>query len=203
MNLAIENKILFDVQKSLTAYLPNGQLWEACNVPGTNLNALLAGLSGTLLDVGEFYRVYNSEFIPTQEGTAFLVNWERAVGIPDDCFSGQGSIDERRRDVIVKLSALGVQTLDDFVRLGQIFGVSITITHGATINGFTYKFPIRFFRNKADSIFTIIVTFDLFQDNFPWIFPVVFGDSDFEVLKCLINKLVPVNVGVIYPQEEV
>ena len=75
MSLAIENRILDEVTESLAAYLPGGELWEAALVPGTNLNAVLLGLSGELLNVETFNQIYNSEFIPSSEGTSFLEDW--------------------------------------------------------------------------------------------------------------------------------
>jgi len=41
---------------------------------------------------------------------AFLDEWERALGIPDDCFDLANTDDERRINILTKLAALGVQT---------------------------------------------------------------------------------------------
>ena len=89
MSLLIETKTIEEVHQSLAAYLPGGPLWEGAIVPGTNINAVMAGLSGLLLDTEIFAQIYNSEFIPSSEGTSFLEDWEQAVGIPDECFPGE------------------------------------------------------------------------------------------------------------------
>ncbi len=108
---------------SLAAYLPGGELFESAYIPGTNFNALLAGLSGELLRAENFLFLYNSQFIP-DDTTVFIEEWESAVGIPDDCFSiDEGDTNEERRlNILVKLASLGVQTAADFVNLALILG---------------------------------------------------------------------------------
>lgn len=124
MSFEIDTKTLEEVQESLLAYFPGGVLWEGAIVPGTNLNAITLGISGGLLDLATFNQIYNSEFIPSTEGTSFLENWEQALLIPDGCFPGSTSPDreERRLHVLVKLASLGIQTSADFERLAAIMG---------------------------------------------------------------------------------
>lgn len=130
MNLNIDNKIFEDVQRSLVAYLPGGILWEsgAGLIPGTNLNAIMAGLTGLMLDVDVFNKIYNSEFIPSSAGTDFLENWEQAVGIPDSCFPGPDEPlrSNRRLHVLIKLASSGIQTVADFENLAAILGFPTT-----------------------------------------------------------------------------
>lgn len=110
---------------SLAAYLPGGELFESAYIPGTNLNALLAGLSGELLRTENFMFLYNSQFIPDNT-TVFIEEWEAAVGIPDDCFKidEDDTNEERRLNILVKLASLGVQTASDFENLAIILGFS-------------------------------------------------------------------------------
>jgi len=124
LSFQLVNKTLAEVQQSLAAYLPGGILWEAALVPGTNLNAVLAGQSGILLDTEVFNQIYNSEWMPTSEGTNFLEDWEQAISIPDDCFPGPDEPDReiRRLHVIVKLASLGIQTSDEFENLATLLG---------------------------------------------------------------------------------
>jgi len=124
MSFDIDTKTLEEVQKSLVAYFPGGQLWEGAIVPGTNINAITLGLSGGLLDLAIFNQIYNSEFIPSTAGTSFLENWEQALLIPDGCFPGAAESDReiRRLHVLVKLASLGIQSSADFERLATILG---------------------------------------------------------------------------------
>jgi len=188
--LTIENKLLIETQESLAAYLPGGELWESALVPDTNLNALLLGLSGALLDVQNFMAVYNSEFIPSQPGTSFLEDWEQAVGIPDECFPGPEETDReiRRLHVLVKLASLGVQTSDDFVDLATILGFPGTTVESGIDAGIA----------EPEGQFTIVVTFPFSGNNFPLIFPVLFGSDQFAILECLFTKLKPDNCDIIF-----
>lgn len=108
---------------SLAAYLPGGELFESAYIPGSNFNALLAGLSGELLRAENFMFLYNSQFIP-DETTVFIEEWESAVGIPDNCFtiSSSDTNEQRRLNILVKLASLGVQTVADFENLAVILG---------------------------------------------------------------------------------
>ena len=124
MSFVIDTKSLEETQESLIAYFPGGVLWEGAIVPGTNLNAITLGISGGLLDLATFNQIYNSDFIPSTEGTSFLENWEQALLIPDGCFPGSTEPDRdiRRLHVLVKLASLGIQTSGDFERLATIMG---------------------------------------------------------------------------------
>lgn len=188
MSLFIENKILKDVQQSLAAYLPGGPLWESAQIPGTNLNAVIAGISGILLDTEIFNQLYNSDFIPSSPGTSFLENWEQAVSIPDDCFPGpeESSRETRRLHVLVKLASLGVQTSDDFVNLANILGFVGTTVQSGIDTGIA----------EPEGQFTIVVTFGFSGNDFPLTFPILFGSAQFSILECLFGKLKPDNCAI-------
>lgn len=132
MSLNIARHSQSETVRSLAAYLPGGELFESAFIPGSNFNALLAGLSGELLRAENFLFLYNSEFIP-DETTVFIEEWEAAVGIPDDCFIiTEGQTNEvRRRNILVKLASLGVQTVDDFENLAVLMGFpDVTVLPG-------------------------------------------------------------------------
>lgn len=189
-NLSIKKRSLAEVQKSLSDYLPGGVLWEGARIPGTNLNALIAGLSGILLDVEIFNQIYNSEFIPSSEGLNFLENWEKVLVIPDGCFPGPQESDReiRRLHVLVKLASLGVQTSDDFIRLAEILGFPGTEVKSGIDGGIA----------EPEGQFTIIVNFQFVGNEFPLIFPLPFGSDQFNILECLFLKLKPANCKIIF-----
>lgn len=123
MSLTIERHNETEMLQSLAAYLPGGELFQAAFIPGSNFNTLLAGLSGELLRAENYLFLYNSEFIP-DETTVFIEEWESAVGIPDDCFTTTATEtnEVRRRNILVKLASLGVQTVGDFENLAVLLG---------------------------------------------------------------------------------
>lgn len=113
--------------QSLADYMPGGPLFAARNIQESNFRQLLRGLAGELFTAQGYLITLEKEYFPNATNL-FLSEWEKALGIPDDCFSGTGDNNERRRDILVKLSALGVQTAGDFVALGALFGKVITVT---------------------------------------------------------------------------
>ena len=184
--------------QSLANYLPGGQVFGPKNKNNSNLRKLLRGMAGELFTADGYIRTYQQEIIP--DGTVlFIGEWEKAVGIPDSCFPGTGSIDERRLHVLVKLASLGVQTAQDFVDLAALFSVTITVTAGSTPGGFPMTFPIRLFGPAA--YFTIIIQFTVQSANrFPLTYPITFGDGTIALLECLFTKLKPANCDLIFEQ---
>lgn len=199
MNL-FERRDLEQYTNSLAAYLPGGILFASKSVNNSNFRKLLRGMAGELFRSNGLLKEYSEEILPDQT-VKFISEWESALGIPDDCFSGTGTIDERRRDVLVKLAALGVQTADDFIALGVTFGATVQVRAGSVNGTFPLLFPIILFDNVKQARFTIIVTFTVQQaSRFPLTFPFTFGDSGIAILECLFQKLKPANCDIIFEQ---
>jgi len=185
---------------SLAAYLPGGALFASRSVKDSNFRKLLTGMAGELFRANGLLRDYSCEFLPDQTNK-FLNEWESTLGIPDDCFSGTGSNDDRRRDVLVKLAALGVQTSQDFVDLGATFGVTVIVRAGINEITFPLTFPVVMFTTETEARFTIVVRFTVQESSrFPLIFPFTFGDGKIAILECLFTKLKPANCNIIFKQ---
>lgn len=186
--------------QSLVNYLPGGRLFRSANVSNSNFRGLLKGLAGELLRCDRNIRLYLDEILPDKT-VIFIDEWERALGIPDSCFPGTGTVDQRRLHVLIKLASLGVQTNSDFVALGALFGVTVTIESGSVSGIFPMTFPIVLFDSAREAYFTIFVTFTVpAASRFPLTFPFIFGSSDIAILECLFNKLKPANCNVIFKQ---
>lgn len=186
MTFIVQKPDIENVIKSMAAYLPGGRLFEAALVEDTNLNDLLQGLSSILLDAENYLYIYNSEFIPDNT-TVFIDDWERVLGIPDDCFPGPSEPDLsiRRKHILIKLASLGAQTVQDFINIADILGFPGTQVIPGVDAGVT---PI----NEAR--FTIVVNFLLPPENiFPLNYPIPFGTEQFAILQCLFTKLKPAN----------
>ena len=173
---------------ALAAYLPDGRTFEAKGISGSNVRQLLEGMSAELKRSQEYINTLNQEFIPDQT-VLFLDEWERALGIPDSCFSGSGSSDERRRDILTKLASLGVQTIEDFENVAAIFGVSATVQAGIDSSVV--------FNSLRDARYTIVVSVSSIE-GFPYTFPLLFGSSTVALLECIFNKLKPDNCQVLF-----
>jgi uncharacterized protein YmfQ (DUF2313 family) len=186
--------------RALAAYLPNGKTFEAKNLAGSNFNQLLRGLAGELFTAEGYLITLEREYFPDAT-VLFLDEWEQALGIPDACFSGTGTLNERRRDILVKLASLGVQTADDFVELGAVFGVTVTITPGVEAGSFPMTFPFVLFGSPSEARFTIFVTLSGVDiSTFPYTFPILFGSTEIGVLECLFKRLAPDNCNVVFKQ---
>lgn len=186
--------------QALADYLPNGRLFEAKNIGDSNFRQLLRGIAGELFTAQGYLKTLDQEYIPDQT-VLFLDEWERALGIPGDCFSGTGSNDERRRDILVKLASLGIQTEEDFVMLAEMFGVAVTVTPGLDEIQFPLIFPVLMFSTKSEARFSIVVEFTVLDTSrFPLVFPFQFGDDAIAILECLFNKLKPSNCNIIFQQ---
>lgn len=183
---------------SLARYMPGGDLFASRNVADSTFRKLLQGLSGELFRCNGLIKEYFEQIIPDTT-TKFVGEWESALGIPDDCFLGTGTLEERRLHVIVKLASLGVQTAQDFVDLALLFGITVTVTNGALHGTFPMEFPIVFFDSSKDARFTIIVEFDEPNvDVFPYTFPITFGNTTLTIITCLFENLKPANTKVLF-----
>lgn len=179
--------------QALANYLPSGRLFAAKLRANTVLRKLLTGLAGEVLNSEGFVKALQDEFIPDTT-VKFIEEWESVLGIPDDCFLATGDTDERRRDILIKLASLGVQTADDFVALAALFGIAVTVSSGKAVNEPSAA-------SDKEQRFTIVVTFTVDAANtFPLTFPIPFGDEVIAIVECLFIKLKPANCNVLFIQ---
>lgn len=183
---------------SLASYLPTGRLFESAWIGDSNFRKLLRGFAGELFNAEGLIKQYQDEYDPDTT-TNFISEWESALGIPDDCFKGNGTIVERRRDIMIKLAALGVQTEADYITLANLLGVTIEVISGAEIGTFPYTFPLIFFENERHARFTLVIRYTVkAASRFPLVFPFVFGDSAIALLECIFRKVTPSNVDLLF-----
>lgn len=198
--IKIEKHSVEEHARSLAQYFPGGKLWAAVHKDGTNLNKLIKALARTLAETECSIMEFQEQFMPDKT-VLFLDEWEKALGIPDDCFKGTGSQDERRLHILVKLASLGVQTAEDFENLAAKFGINVTVRGGITNIKFPLTFPIIFFDTEKEARFTIVVEFNEPAPNaFPLTFPISFGNGVIGILECLFRKLKPANCDIIFQQ---
>lgn len=175
---------------SLAAYLPGGPLFASRNIEDSNFRKLLKGMAGELFNANGFLREYSCEILPDQT-EKFILEWESAVGIPDNCFSGTGTNDTRRTAILTKLASLGVQTKDDFESVASVFGVEAEVIAGID-SGIT-------FGSDKEARFTIVINLDV-PESFTYTFPLPFGDDVIALLECIFNKLKPANCQVLFQE---
>lgn len=188
---------------ALAAYLPNDKLFAAKNFDGTNLRKLLVGIGGELTRVDQIFQsVWDGTNILNTTDPDYMSAWENAVGIPNTYFTQTTSltIEERRKQILIQLRSLGVETAQDFIDLAALFGYVITISNGTNYGTFPMMFPFTFFANVIDARFTMIVNApaSLNPYAFPLTFPLTFSPDQGNTLETLFNILKPANTKIIF-----
>lgn len=187
---------IVDNTDALVAYLPNGRLFAAKNIEGTNLRKLFEAFSG------EMGRMENKIYELAVEDdlantTNLLEEWEHALMIPDTCLTNNTTIEQRRKQIVAKFALMNITTEKDWIDLAQFFGFTITIEHGVEASVFPIRFPIYFAASAKAARFTMIITFtDLIKPTnvFTCTFPITFSNNE-NFLMCLFYHLKPANVN--------
>ena len=187
----------------LASHCPQGKLWSNVFKPESVLGKLILGLAM------EFYRfevLVNQLYgeMDINQANELLIEWEKSVGLPDECFSTTVPIAQRREQVRQKFSNFGgVQTAADFERVAAVFGIDVTVIPGSQSGTFPLTFPIIFSASEKEARHTILVIIngDLTgADTFPLTFPIPFS-AGVEFLQCIFDVLAPANVNVIIKTE--
>ena len=176
----------------IVQFLPTGKAWDAATDTDRNMGKFFRGLGV------EFYRLELLLQTLNREGdinqTVQLIReWETAVGIPDDCFGISADIATRRKQVLIKLRNIRIQTVQDYIDLAAEFGTTIQVFPGV---------PTGFGGTTKEKKFSI--TIDLPSDAggqvFPFNdkFPIPFTSQINSSLQCLFDKVKPANVRIVY-----
>ena len=181
--------------KSFADMLPqNKLLWTAKSNPESNLYKLYKAYSQELARFQALQAELANTYIPNST-TSIIENWEQFLGIPDDCFDNDGSDDIRRRNILIKLAYMNIQTESDVIALGAILGLVVEIIPASTGQGFPYIFPFQFY----NPYITTINISGTVQSLFPYTFPLVFGEGDsIPLFQCLMNKQKPAHIELQY-----
>jgi uncharacterized protein YmfQ (DUF2313 family) len=113
-----------DYRRQLQALLPPGAAWT--REPGTVLSGLLHGLGDEFARVDERAESMLDEADP-RTAYELLPDWERVLGLPDECTAGADTISGRQLACYAKLAQLGGQTPAVYIALAATIGVSIVI----------------------------------------------------------------------------
>ena len=117
--------------EQLKALLPQGRAWprERDSVLSKLLGAEAEGLS----DIDRTLTALLSDIRPATT-TGLLPDWERVLGLPDDCSEEAGTLQQRRAAVLDKVAAMLCLTPQAFIDLGRTFGAVITVVeHDQTL----------------------------------------------------------------------
>ena len=180
-------------------YMPEGLIWEAKQKLGSNFRNLLAGLCVEIARLEDKQNEIYDEMLPSQTD-ALISEWEALAGIPDECFPIANTIEERRENLVLKLTASMNGTKEDFENLAAVLGITVIVMDATSENTFPWSWPHIFYGSEEDAAFTMVVKFIGVQSpsTFPWSWPHIFGTDTTLPIRCLFNKLRPANVKIVY-----
>jgi hypothetical protein len=185
----------------LAKHMPTGKLWEAVFDGDKNLGKLVKGLAVEYYRLSVLIKEVETEMDITKTNK-LIAEWEKSVGIPDDCFSNNETLARRQLQSREKLSNFGgVQKKQDFERVAEVFGFNVKVTPGSFPGAFPLLFPIPFIGSSKEVHHTILVQFvggTIADDSFPLTFPIVFGSGGQSFLQCIFDVLAPANVQVLF-----
>lgn len=182
----------------LAQYLRNDPLHASKNIEGNNLQKLLSGLALEFLRERDKVNEVYSEYDPNST-TKLLEEWETFVGIPDSCFTNTGTIEQRRKNILLKLVGSNATTAEQFEAIALVLGFTINVQAGGDVSVFPLQLPF-ILTPQADIPFVIVVTISsaLFTNTFPLILPFILGSDQTEILKCFLEKLKPAHCVIQY-----
>jgi uncharacterized protein YmfQ (DUF2313 family) len=193
-----KNRQLDEIANSLAHYLPGGGLFGAAFKEGSVLRSFILGLSGEYQRATNQLRLLITELDP-RTTSLFIREMEENVGIPDDCFNGTGSIEERRLHVTIKMAMMNVQNPLDFVRLAEMLGFSIQIYH--PISEYLLPQTVQFVVQNAKILRNtfIIQGNKLVPNALPQTVSFIVNQSGEQtILKCVLEKVKPAQSTIIY-----
>ena len=188
-----------ELARITTEYSPSGKIFAKRRDTSSNLYKFFDGVSkeqGRIIDT--LNGLFDGLFPKTS--TDLLEYHELDLGIPDDIFSGQGSIEDRQRDVIVKKYMMRGNRLQDFYDIANIYGVTVTIKTGLQVAVFPLLFPIVFSADADAERNTLYITISTDADFiFPLPFPIQFAsESNVDKVKKIYNHIKPATTRIVY-----
>ena len=200
-NLAtLDSLSIYDQFYLLASHLPQGRFWENCFNEDSNLGKLTKALSMEYYRLGLLTEDIAYDF-DIRQVNDYILKWENSVGIPQECFSRNRTIEQRRLNIEGLFSNIGgVQINEDFVRVGLLYGYVIEVYSLIDLNGFDMMFPIILMETEKEAKNTIVInlsgTAGLTED-FPIEFPIPFFTIGLKFLNCVFSLIKPANVDLI------
>lgn len=114
-------------QKLLRKLLPSGWAWQAKDESESEMSKLLSGLSEEFGNVEKRSQDLLKEIMPNTT-IEMIDDWERLLGLPDECSpDGELTLQERRDRVLQVLTTRGGQNEEFYRTLASNFGFDIDV----------------------------------------------------------------------------
>jgi uncharacterized protein YmfQ (DUF2313 family) len=182
----------------LAQYIRDDRLHQAKNKEGSNLRKVLIGLAEEFVRFRDKANLIYDNYSPGKT-EQLITDWETQVGIPDDCFSNTGTLEERRTNILLKLAGINVSTEQQFKNVASILGFNIEVSNGIETSTFPLTLPF-ILLNQDEAPFTIIITLPASEQpaGLPLELPFTLTSQAPEILECLFNKIKPAQCNLIF-----
>lgn len=117
-----------DYLSALQAKLPQGRAWPWD--PAALFTALLDGFAKSYAIVDQKQTDLLIDAFP-KTTVELLPEWESSLGLPDPCVGLQPTLEQRRTQVIARLTSLGGQSIPYLTAFAAALGFTVTITEYA------------------------------------------------------------------------
>jgi len=182
----------------LAQYLRDDRLHQQKNKDGSVLRKILIGIASGWLDFRDKINEVVNEYNP-KNTTALIEEWEEFVGIPDSCIPVASTLEQRRKNILLKLAGINATTAKQFKNIASILGYSIEVSNGVSISTFPLTLPFLLI-SDASAPFTIVITLPISAQTsgFPLTLPFSLSEQEPVILNCLFNKLKPANTQLFF-----
>lgn len=203
----------FDV---LLRHTPLGRAWLGFRTAGKRAYRVYQAIAGSFEAAWQALCNLATEVDP-RTTVEMISDWETALSLPDPCFPGATTLDERRRNIWFRLDKKRWSKAKDWHQLAAMFGLEIVITPGWYVQKpalYPFCYPKRY------DLFPKLGRFRVYIDvtNIPFAgydygapngapfqnrgqgYPIPYGFSNPNLTKfmCLIDRVRPANVIVIW-----
>lgn len=180
----------------LASNLPNGRAWQAKNLPGTNVYALISACGAEFREIQKQIETLAREF-DVRLTDQLLPDWEASTGLPEECIGQLASLEDRRNAVILRLRKIPFVTKAEFEQLAfDLTGLSVTLVPGAEIEIFPLSFPLPF--AVGNSYFKLHVVFNDTIGAFPYSFAIPFLTGPSQIIECVFRQIISATVLLIF-----
>lgn len=191
----------FGTADQLMDHIPQGDAWLASSIDGTVFRGLVVATAYPF----NLFQVKLEDFIceyDIRSTTKFIDEWEKSVGLPDDCLgpADENDIQTRRNAVIERYRKIPIVTLAELqAYVDSIFGEGkITLFNGTQYFNFERTFQGTFLGDINEK-FVIVVEMlaqgPFFEHDLEGTFT---GALDTSKIECVLRRVIPANVLIIF-----